>query len=70
MKTDYEHFNQDYQIYIRVSPQEMQAMKEDPAKIFDKFVDLVQEGNKEDITVRSLSVQTDKAFDDGAGYSM
>lgn len=70
VKTDYEHFNQDYQIYIRVSPQEMQAMKEDPAKIFDKFVDLVQEGNKEDITVRSLSVQTDKAFDDGAGYSM
>ena len=70
VRTDYEYFNQDYQIYIRVSPQEMQAMKEDNAKIFDKFVELVKTDNKQDITVRSTGIQADKAFDDGAGYSM
>ena len=70
IKTDYENFNQDYQIYIRVSPEEMKAMKEDPAKIFDKFVELVKSNNKEDITVRSVSVQTDKQFEDGSGYTL
>ena len=70
IKTDYENFNQDYQIYLRVSPEEMKAMKEDPAKIFDKFVELVKSNNKEDITVRSVSVQTDKQFEDGSGYAL
>lgn len=70
VKTYHEKFNQEHVIYIKASEEEIALMKEDNSLIFDKFVELVNEGQKTDYTVRSVNIQTDKAFDDNSGFSL
>ncbi|MBQ8844766.1 MAG: hypothetical protein IJ008_01975 [Clostridia bacterium] len=68
--THYENFNQDHEIYLRATPEEIAAMKNDPSKIFDKFIEVVKSDNKNAITVRSVEINNDKLFNDNSGYTM
>lgn len=68
--TDHEKFNQEHQIYIKASPEEISAMQADKSLIFEKFVNLVNEGQKTDYTVRAGNIQNEKPFNDAPEYSL
>lgn len=68
--TDHEKFNQEHEIYVKASPEEIAVMKENPNLIFEKFVTVVNEGQKTEYTVRAGNIQSEKPFNDAPEYSM
>ncbi|MBE7074697.1 MAG: hypothetical protein E7376_01800 [Clostridiales bacterium] len=72
VQTQYYHekFNQEHEIFIKASPEEMQAMKEDKSLIFDKFIRVVKEEQKSEYVVKAGNIQNQKAFDDAPEYDM
>lgn len=68
--THYENFNQDHEIYLKATPEEIAEMQKDPSKIFDKFIEVVKTEDKNSITVRSAEIKNEKLFDDNSGYTM
>ena len=67
---DHKKFNQEHEIFIKATPEEIAAMQEDKSLIFEKFVNLVNEGVKTDYTVKAGNIQNEKPFNDAPEYSM
>lgn len=61
-KTDYETFYSSYNIYLKLSPEEMEQAKNDSSFVFDRFVSMVKNGEKDKYVVQQTSIQKDKDY--------
>ena len=69
-KTYYKKLNQEYEVSVKATDEQLKEMENDHSKIFDKFVELVNENNKEDVIAKSVNTTTSKEFNDNSGYTM
>ena len=67
---DYDYYYQTHEIFIKASPEEIQAMKNDKKLIFDKFVNVVSKNQTSEYRVKQVSNITEKEFNYNCGYSM
>ena len=69
-KTYYESFNQSHQIYIKASPEEIAQMQQDKSLVFEKFIQVVNNDQKTEYTVRADNIEQGKMFEDSSDYSL
>ncbi len=62
-KTYYEDFIQTTNVYVKASEEEMDAMKENNALVFDKFNELFENKEINNYTIQSVEVEKDLPFD-------
>ena len=61
-KTDYETFYTGYNIYLKLTPEEIEMAKNDPSYVFDRFVSMVKNGEKDKYVVQQTSIQKGKDY--------
>lgn len=69
-KTKHKDVNQSHKISIKVSEEEMSALKQDNSLVIDKFIELVETKNTSQYKVERLSSLEGKLFDDGISYGI
>lgn len=60
--TDYESFFIDNNVYIKLTPEEMERAKTDEAFVFQKFAEVVKSGEKDKFVIQQTNVADQKEF--------
>ncbi len=61
-KTDYETFYSAYNIYLKLTPEEVEMAKNDNSYVFDRFVSMVKNSEKDKYVVQQTSIQKGKDY--------
>ena len=70
IKTYEEKFNEGHKVFVKASAEEMAQMQQDSSLAMDRFVELVNNNQKDRYTVSTTNIQAEKSFNDGAEYSL
>ena len=62
-KTDYESFFLDQNVYVQLTPEEMEMAKKDESIVFEKFAEYVKNDQKDKFVIQETNVAKDKEFD-------
>ena len=62
-KTDYESFFLDQNVYVQLTPEEMEMAKKDESIVFDKFVEYVKNDQKDKFVIQETNIAKDKELD-------
>ncbi len=61
--TDYESFFMEHNIYVKLTPEEMEQAKQDESIVFEKFAEYVKSGQKDKFVVQETNIMDSKQYD-------
>jgi len=69
-ETDYKESYETQQVVVKATPEEIEQMKQDSSIALDKFIEVVNNKEKDSYFVKTIDVQSEKNFEDASEFSM